>query len=269
MINEPIKNLQSVFLPAICFSSAHNIDNSFPHDPNLIGSHIHNCYEIYFNLSGNISFLVNNKIYPVEKGDIIFSRPDDVHVCIVHNKCIHEHFCLWITKECGDKLFPQDLKKNFFHFSKTETETIFELISNINSEDIPEYEKASMILQIVFILSNKASSEPTRTIIPMEFQQVLDYIDCNFFQITCIGDLCRKFSISPSTLGRWFKKYVYLPPTELIKSKKLSFAKSLLDNGATVTDACIQSGFSDCSYFISVFKNKFGVTPLHYKQKKF
>ena len=56
--------------------------------------HIHNCIEIFFNVSGDASFLVNNRLYPLLYGDAILSRPSDVHVCLFNKSHIHEHFCL-------------------------------------------------------------------------------------------------------------------------------------------------------------------------------
>ena len=35
--------------------------------------HIHDSYEIYVNVSGDVAFLVNNSLYPVQKGDVVVS----------------------------------------------------------------------------------------------------------------------------------------------------------------------------------------------------
>ena len=38
-------------------------------------SHIHNECEIYINISGDASFIVENRIYPVLPGSIIITKP--------------------------------------------------------------------------------------------------------------------------------------------------------------------------------------------------
>ena len=53
----------------------------------------------------------------------------------------------------------------------------------------------------------------------------------------------------------------------LITSMKIQYAKTLLQGGKSVTEACYDSGFSDCSYFISTFQKITGVTPGQYKKE--
>ena len=88
-----------------------------PLDPRNDGSHVHDCYEFYFNLSGNVSFFVNNRLYPIKKGDIIFTRPGDIHFCVYHEKTLHEFFCLWISAEetsCITEFTENFFKDNFY-----------------------------------------------------------------------------------------------------------------------------------------------------------
>ena len=61
---------------------------------NVNHSHIHDECEIYVNLSGDVSFIVENKIYPVKPGDIIISKPFEYHHCVYHSNKLHKHF--WI-----------------------------------------------------------------------------------------------------------------------------------------------------------------------------
>ena len=75
----------------------------------------------------------------------------------------------------------------------------------------------------------------------------------------------KKFGISCSYLSRVFKKYMGMNYTDYLTALRISRAKNLLNAGATVTEACYECGFSDCSHFSAVFKAQVGVTPLKYK----
>ena len=57
-----------------------------------------------------------------------------------------------------------------------------------------------------------------------------------------------------------------ISPSEYIKKKRLANAAKLLSKGYTVSEASSQSGFSDYSNFIALFKKTYGVTPLKYKK---
>ena len=61
---------------------------------NVNYSHIHDECEIYVNLRGDLSFIVENNIYPIKPGDIIITRPHEYHHCVYHSNKLHRHF--WI-----------------------------------------------------------------------------------------------------------------------------------------------------------------------------
>ena len=61
---------------------------------NTMESHIHNKCEIYINLTGNVAFMVENRIYPIKSGDIIITRPYEAHHCIYYSTDEHDHYCI-------------------------------------------------------------------------------------------------------------------------------------------------------------------------------
>ena len=66
-------------------------------------SHVHAFFEIYVNVTGDVSFLHGSSIYDILPYDIVFSRPGEFHHCIYRSGKPHEHYCLWF-KESGDGL---------------------------------------------------------------------------------------------------------------------------------------------------------------------
>ena len=50
--------------------------------------------------------------------------------------------------------------------------------------------------------------------------------------------------------------------------QRISYAKYLLANGESVTDACFKSGFNNYNYFISKFKSIIGTTPAKFKKEQ-
>ena len=45
-------------------------------------AHIHDLCEIYVNLSGNVSFVVERNLYKILPGDIIITKPYEYHHCV-------------------------------------------------------------------------------------------------------------------------------------------------------------------------------------------
>ena len=63
-----------------------------------IGLHTHNEFEIYINLSGDVSFLVENNLYKLSRGDVIIARPGEYHHCVYRSDAPHKLF--WILFDC-------------------------------------------------------------------------------------------------------------------------------------------------------------------------
>ena len=271
MIYQPILNCSVPTDGGVRYRLRYRNEFAEPGDPQHDESHIHNYYEIYFNLRGDVSFWVNNRLYRIKSGDMIVTRPGDVHLCIYHSPAVHEHFCLWMDFDASSLAF--DYMNGFFgasYYSFGEKkEKIAELFSRLKEH----IEKNRTFLQTATLFdlfaylgtAGGAHSTQIQEVMPPSMQEILDDLNANFTDIRTIGDLTARHYVSQATLNRWFRKYLRISPREFLEAKKLSFAKSLLDGGRTVTEACMLSGFSDCSHFIAVFKKKFGETPLRYK----
>lgn len=264
---DSILNINNVY-----FAVTYLNDVTQPGSLSLIGPHVHSCYEIYVNISGDVSFLVNNRIYNISHGDIIMTKSGDVHHCICNKTCVHEHFCIWI-----DEAEPSELTQ-FLRNSKSP-------YLNIKSPDMKDhlicllrkiyslYECGSGLSKTAVLLSilDLIATESTLALnqednIPVQLQQILDYMNAKFTSLRHISELTDKFFISTATLNRWFKRYINLTPHEFLEAKRLGYAEQLLRKGYSVTEASEISGFADCSHFICVFKKHFSVTPHKYRR---
>lgn len=235
--------------------------------------HTHNCYELYINLSGDVSFLINNTLYKIKKGNLVFLRPYDVHMCIAKDSSVHEHFCIWFRCNIPqlDKFTESDDFVNIYSLCDVDVNVVSGSLSCLEESKSTDNEiaKATCFFNVINVLLAQkkgtdcyASAKYVK--IPAEMQPVLDYINDNFTSIEYISEIVKNTYVSTTTLSRWFNKYLHSTPREYLRSKKLAYARKLLDEGKSVTDACMASGFSDCSYFISIFKKKYGVTPAKY-----
>lgn len=235
-------------------------------------SHIHDFIEIYLNISGDVSFLVKNSIYPINSGDIILTRASDVHHCIYHKSCLHEHFCLWISQSCCDNLvsFINASNANHIVFKAENKKEIIELFYQAEKalQKDDSLSSCTCILRILTILQKQLKEEPyfsDKEVIPKDFKEILDYIDLNYSDLKNIQELTDIFFISISTLNRRFAEYLHISPKSYLDSVKLSNAKRMLIEGKSVTKVCNECGYSDSSHFIRCFKKRFNITPHKFK----
>ncbi|MBE6541964.1 MAG: AraC family transcriptional regulator [Ruminococcaceae bacterium] len=265
-----LPNLGAINL-AIRYERRFTTLNDVTHDED----HIHHFYEIYVNLKGDVSFLVENNLYSINRGDIIVTKPNELHRCIYHNDCIHEHFCIWfrsapnspsVFEDCLDQstlvVLSDEDKEAFIN-------QCFSLYKNHGKEGVYQIHAAKSYFNIIDSICNNRHRAMQTQNLPGRFSEIVDYILLHYSETTCsVDSICEEFFISKSTLLRRFRQYFQTTPSAYIESKRFSEAKKLLVAGHSVQNACYASGFTDCSYFIMRFRKKFGMTPYKY-QKEF
>lgn len=261
------------FPTALKFGIVHQKKYFGEDDPNTDTLHIHQYLEIFFNASTEVSFFVNNTLYPVVNGNAVVVFPGDIHVCLFDEPCTHEHICLWIDADMRLPIFSFLMSDNYSPLFSFDSETAKKMkslllsLAKLCENGGTSLEKNACLLQILLLFEGHSHSAEKKLDVPETLQNILDDINNNFATIGNVNDILRAHFISSATLTRWFRKYIHTSPREYLESVRLSNAVTMLANGASVTDACMGSGFSDCSRFIILFKDKFGETPLQYKKR--
>jgi AraC-like DNA-binding protein len=82
------------------------------------------------------------------------------------------------------------------------------------------------------------------------------------FSIKQISD---ELNMSESNFCQYFKRVTGVAPKEYLTDIKLSKAKDMIKH-TSITDVAFDLGYENISYFISLFKNKYGITPKQYKK---
>ena len=232
---------------------------------------MHDRLELYVLVEGNVSFMVENRLYCLQAGDVIISKPNEIHNCILNSDSVHKHLCFWFDGG-SDFLFWDFLSHpmgegNLISPSPEEKESLFVLYQEIckkeNAED--PHRRMYLILEILDILRKNSKKEVKAQPMPDILLAMLDDINQNFAEIADLSYLTEKYYISPSTLNRLFQKNLHTSPKLYLESKKLAYSRILLKEGKRVTDACMASGFSDCSNYIRLFKKRFHKTPREYQ----
>ncbi len=96
----------------------------------------------------------------------------------------------------------------------------------------------------------------------------LNYIEENFrkdFPITVLAEIS---GVSQQYLCRIFNQTMNIRPNEYITCRRLQEAKHLLsETTLSIREICMQSGFTDASYFSTVFRRYEGISPAEYRKK--
>ena len=240
---------------------------------NVHNDHIHEECEIYINLSGNVSFVVENNVYPIQPGSIIITRPFEYHHCVYHSNERHRHFWILFSSSGNEELFDIFFKrkpgeKNFIMLSPDKTEELVSLCYNLTEKSESELKKYCRFFKLIELLNGADIVNSPDTSYPDDIVYAINYINNNFTEKISITELAQKTHMSVNTLERRFSDVLGMPPSVYIKNKRLANSIKLLSDGCSVTEAAEKSGFADYSGFIALFKKTYGITPLKYKKSK-
>ena len=100
-----------------------------------------------------------------------------------------------------------------------------------------------------------------------EYNLMLQYLN-EYHAMVSLENLSRHFGRSKSYISHMFKKTGGMSVREYCNHLKLEDAKRiLLSSDRSVTEISLEVGFQDVSYFVNLFKKRYGNTPLQYRKQ--
>lgn len=96
---------------------------------------------------------------------------------------------------------------------------------------------------------------------------IYKHIEENFKNKIDTNLIAGKTNLSVPAFCRYFKKTTKLNYTDFVIQYRITFAKKLLLQDKSVTEACYESGFENLSYFNRAFKKVSGESPSAFKKK--
>ena len=233
--------------------------------------HMHDECEIYINLDGDVSFMVENHIYPIKKGSIIIARPWEYHHCIYHSKAVHKHFWILFSSNGNEKYLESFFSRpsgtgNLIELPEKETEELINICFSLIEKNLSPIEQYILFFKLISLLGT-GNIRNISANLPDDIIRATEFVDSNINKPITVKEVSEYAHISINSLERHFKEHLQMTPAKYIKRKKLIYSTTLLSKQLSINEVCEKSGFTDYSGFISSFKKEFGITPHKYKVK--
>lgn len=245
--------------------------------------HIHDCYEMYFALSGDLQFLISDRVYPIHPGDLFVINPYESHKLICPAGTNPERIVINLHPEYVKSLSSEKTKLDrcflardpgFEHRLFLNHEQQRWLLAIVDKLLTPDgygqelYEKAAM-LELLVTVNHLYQSRQTDLPFPPAardplMNDILAFINRNITESVSIQSLSERFFISPSYLCRLFKQHMATTVGKYVTAQRIALAKSHLESGSSVSEAYERSGFTDYSSFYKAFKKAVGISPKKY-----
>ncbi|MBR2336179.1 MAG: AraC family transcriptional regulator [Clostridia bacterium] len=239
-------------------------------------SHAHPFCEILFVLSGKGETSVNGKVYPIEKGDIVIYNPQTVHEESTTGVAGIEMAFFGITNFQvsglpADHLIDKDAspvihtKKDMEKFDFYFRSLVEEVYADKQYGELIAKYWARLILLGILRLSNISEAKFVTNAI---FTRIHQYLSHHFTEIESMDQICDELKISKYYLSHVFKNYMGIPPMQYITTRRISYAKKLLqETDLTATAVGEECGYKDHVLFFKAFKKLEGITPIAYRRQ--
>lgn len=246
--------------------------------------HYHDFHKLLILIKGQVSYCVEGKNYELSPYDLVLIKAGEVHRPVILQDCTYERIIVYISPDFEKEYLGEELNLSLC-FEKASSEkthviripsfeksklysSLQELIKSLNKEEYGAHllEKISF-LQFMILLNQKVLLDKVEYLGTSAFHekisQLMDYIHSHITEELSIQYLADQFYLNKYYLMHLFKQETGTTLASYIAGKRLLYARELLENGCSITEACYNSGFKNYSTFLRAYKKFFQETPTH------
>ena len=245
--------------------------------------HIHDCYELYYSISGGKQFLIDNRFYTISPGDLFIINQYESHKLTQIDNSVHERIVLSIYPDFVKRLSTPDTDldycfsnrdSRFQHkvsLDKSAQRRFLYYISKITTANGYAHDiiEQAAFLELLVMINSLSHANAAETVVRdykynQQVEDILAYINQNIGQNITVEQLAANFFLSESYICRIFKQATGTTINKYITARRISIAKAHLNEGDSVGTAFEKSGFGDYSSFFKAFTKAVGVSPKKY-----
>ena len=256
--------------------------------PVRVHLHAHNFYEIYFFLSGNVTFRVEGMQYVLQPGEILLISPMELHQVQIEESSLYDRIVLWINCDYLDELGGNSVNlaacfdssrpehRNLLRLDRINQNFILSLLERLNGEFYGNHMGSSvyaesLLIQLMLEINRQICQTPVSAAQDMKkdlIGQVILYIGDHFVEPLTLEQLAQEFYISKSRLSHKFQQQVGTSIYRYIPFRRLTQAREMLRQGSSPSEVYQRCGFKDYSNFYRAFRHEYGVAPQEFVRAK-
>lgn len=260
---------------------------SHKNGPYNIRAHAHDQYELYYLVKGQRSYFIKDRVYPVEKGDLVFIPKFVMHRTLFAGALQHQR----IVMNFGDTFLERsrvsdsklDLLKPFRSPNPTlrlqqedrkhAEALLFRAIAEGSGQsDGYELCLKALALELLVHLARCVDKyvevvQPVDTPLHRKIADITNYIEAHYAEPLTLSRLSETFYISPYYLSRVFKEISGFSFVEYVNQVRMKEAQRLLrETDWKVLRIAEKVGFDSIAYFGRVFKETVHLSPMQYRR---
>lgn len=252
---------------------------------NMKQAHFHEEHEIYYLVSGERNFTINDHVIKIGKGDLVMLPSGAMHRTTYFANNNHERIALMFDDEIIAELYESFGKEYIMeafnslciHIPEGRRGYVEELLNRMISEfegidELSEHLiRAYMKELMLFILRCHKSGDQGKEIDVVDeiIQNAAKYIYENSEKNIGLNEIAEMFGMSSSYFSKKFKAVTGFGFKEYLIGVRIKHASQMLiTTDKSITEIAITCGFNDSNYFGDAFRRIKGLSPNKYRKNK-
>jgi AraC-like DNA-binding protein len=251
--------------------------------------HSHSFYEIYYFHSGACTYLIGDRIYSLQPGDLILMNGMTLHCPKIDPSLEYVrstfHFYpadlepLTVTDKGLNVLEPFQQFGNYRLMLRGEEwqkmeRRLGEMKELYDREDPVGKSRFRLAFYDLLYVIYEHCRQPLqeRIELPQEkektVQRVISFLEERYMDELSMNDIQAHLHVSKYYLSKLFKEVTGVTIFDFLYQRRINQARIhfMLDPKVSVTEVCFQLGFKHLAHFSRMFKDQVGVTPEQYKK---
>ena len=248
-------------------------------------SHSHDCYELYYLLSGTQKFFIQHTVHAMCPHDFALISPGLLHRTTYSQVSAHERIVIMFDPCYISTLtdaFPDLIKDNFLgtpclHISELCHEEIMQTINHLFQEFEQKDEFSTMLTSqslcrlLVQLTRLKQEEHTPAPLTPQDeaIGKAAFFISQSYWQSITLEDAAREANLNPTYFSRKFKAVTGFGFKEYLTQIRIQKASyELLRTNDTITEIATRCGFENSNYFGDLFYKVNGASPRAYRKAR-
>lgn len=248
--------------------------------------HHHDFHELYFLISGDVTYTIESRQYHVMPGDLLLISPQELHqICIRPEMSDYERFVLWVDPQLLNRISTplSDLslnlapdaprQSNLLRLKPEDAGHVQKLFEQLWQESENESYgsdllRQSLLIQLLVTI-NRLATHPSgyfeeETHSSRAVSSVVDYVNLHYNEPLSLDMLADLVYVSKYHLSHEFNRLVGTSVYRYIQKKRLLIARQLMAQGVRPNEVFSKCGFSDYAGFYRAFRSEYAISPREY-----
>lgn len=237
-----------------------------------------NLCELLLVYRGLGSYVIRNRSFPIQEGDVLFYNQDEAHeVCSASHEEIGTYCFAFVGLQFEDlpqnHIIPIDSQPvrasgiRFEFFRQLCEEAYQSMGTGLNGDAFAQCLSTAFLLSARDLVGSSFEERCSESDLKLA-DRIRRYLDAHYTENIVLANVAATFNCSESYISHTFKRCMGYSPIQYVIRRRIGLAQTLLiTTDYTATYIATVVGYDNTNYFNTIFTKIVGVSPIRYKKQ--